>query len=163
MFRQRALTWLSLVALLSLSFTVSAQEAYSLKNILALTQPPEGVVVEIATADSAGLSWALPRAQKYVKQLRQRFKDLPIAIVTHGREQFALTRRNQTTKTKTHQSVRSLIQDSHVQVHVCGTYASWRGLSKEDFPDYVDVSAAGPAQINDYIALGYLRLVIHKK
>ena len=100
------------------------------------------MVIEIVTGDSIGLSWALPESQEYVSQLRQRFKDLPIAIITHGSEQFALTRKNQASNKKEHKAVRSLIQDSNVQVHVCGTYAGWRGLSDEDFPDYVDVAAA---------------------
>ena len=159
----RALSWWLCVALLTLPLIVSAKEEYSLKQILDLAAAPEGVVIEIITGDNAGLDWALPRSQEYVKQLRRRFKDLPIAIVTHGREQFALTRKNQTAKSKEHQAVRSLLQDNYVQVHVCGTYAGWRGLSKEDFPDYVDVAAAAPAQINDYVALGYLRLVIRSK
>ena len=28
----------------------------------------------------------------------------------------------------------------------------------EDYPDYIDVSPAGPAQINDYLKLGYIML-----
>lgn len=153
------LNWLVIVSLFSLSFTSHAKET-SLENILALEEAPEGVVIEIVTGDNAGLSWALPRAQEYVKKLRQRFSDLPVSIVTHGREQFALTKKNQKSNKAEHKTVRSLIQDSKVQVHVCGTYAGWRGLSDEDFPDYVDVAAAGPAQVNDYIAVGYLLLVI---
>ena len=155
----RWLTWLAIVALASLSFPVSAKGT-SLKEILAMPEAPEGVVIEIVTGDNAGLTWAIPRAQDYIKQLRQRFKDLPISIVTHGSEQFALSKKNQTTNQSSHTAVRSLIQDSNVQVHVCGTYAGWRGLSAEDFPDYVDVAAAGPAQVNDYIAVGYLVVVI---
>lgn len=125
-----------------------------------MAEAPEGVVIEIVTSDNAGLGWALPRAQAYVRQLRRRFSGLPIAIVTHGREQFALTTKQQKIQQAEHKVVRSLLQDDKVQVHVCGTYAGWRGLSEEDFPDYVDVAAAGPAQVNDYIAMGYLAIVI---
>jgi len=151
-----------LLVLCCLPILAAGKEEYTLKNILALSEAPEGVVIEIVTKDDKGLSWALPRSQSYIKQLRQRFKELPIAIVTHGREQFALTRKNQSTESKEHQAVRSLLADNHVQLHVCGTYAGWRGLNAEDFPDYVDVAAEGPAQINDYVALGYLRLVIRR-
>lgn len=149
--------------LLCLPSIALPQPTYSLKSILDMPTAPEGVVIEIVTSDNNGLSWALPHAQAYIKRLRQRFAQLPIAIVTHGREQFALTRNNQAGQSKSHQIVQSLQKDSDVQVHVCGTYASWRGLSKEDFPEYVDVAAAGPAQINDYVALGYLRLVIRRQ
>ena len=150
---------LVITCLFSFSLVTFAKEN-NLNDILTLTEAPDGVVIEIVTGDSAGLSWALPKSQEYVSQLRQRFKDLPIAILTHGSEHFALTRKYKAANKKEHKAVRSLIQDSDVQIHVCGTYAGWRGLSDEDFPDYVDVAAAGPAQINDYISLGYLLLVI---
>jgi hypothetical protein len=45
-------------------------------------------------------------------------------------------------------------------VHVCGTHAGWYGVTPEDFPDYVDVTTAGPAQINDYEAMGYELIVL---
>jgi intracellular sulfur oxidation DsrE/DsrF family protein len=54
-----------------------------------------------------------------------------------------------------------LVKDG-VSLHVCGTYAEKHGLHEEDFPEYVNVAAAGPAQINDYIAVGYLRIKIEK-
>lgn len=158
----RLLKYLLITGLLSLPSITFAKEN-TLNDILALSESPEGIVIEIVTGDDTGLDWALPKAQKYIKQLRQRFKDLPISIVTHGREQFALTKKNQKSNQPEHKAVRSLIQDSQVQVHVCGTYAGWRGLSEEDFPDYVNVAAAGPAQINDYISLGYLLLVIRSE
>lgn len=154
-----SLKGLIIVSLLSLSFISSAQET-TLEDILAMPQAPDGVVIEIVTGDNAGLSWALPQSKEYIAKLRQRFKDLPIAIVTHGREQFALTNKGQDSSKTEHKTVRSLIQDDDVQVHVCATYASWRGLTEEDFPDYVNVSATGPAQVNDYIAVGYLLLII---
>jgi intracellular sulfur oxidation DsrE/DsrF family protein len=132
---------------------------YTLAQLLTLPKAPDGVVIEIATSDKDALSWALPQAQNAVTKLREKFKDLPIAIVTHGREQFALTQNQQSSHQAEHQIVQSLTKDAHVAVHVCGTHASWRGVSPEDFPAYVDVAAAGPAQINDYKALGYLPLV----
>lgn len=150
---------LVIAGLLSLSLPVLGKD-YTLNEVLALPTEPDGVVIEIVTGDADGLSWALPRAQDYIKQLRGRFAELPIAIVTHGREQFALTEKNQKTSETAHNNVRSLIQGSEVQVHVCGAYAGWRGLTEEDFPDYVNVSASGPAQINDYKAVGYLPIVI---
>ena len=156
LFRLLALT-LSLV-----SCTIHAKDI-SLQEILALPAAPPGVVIEIVTADAEGLSWALPQAQNAVAKLRAKFKDLPVAIVTHGREQFALTLKRQSTHQAEHQIVQSLTQDNQVTVHVCGTYAGWRGVSPEDFPAYVNFAAAGPAQINDYKALGYVLLVIRSQ
>lgn len=153
---------LTIASLMSLSLTVFATE-YTLNDVLALSSEPDGVVIEIVTGDADGLVWALPMAQDYIKQLRARFPDLPVAVVTHGREQFALSLKNQSGNEAAHANVRSLIEDSKVPVHVCGTYAGWRGLTEEDFPDYVNVSAAGPAQINDYKAVGYLPIVISRE
>jgi intracellular sulfur oxidation DsrE/DsrF family protein len=155
----RHLQVLAFACLLGLSPTVLGKN-YTLNEVLALSSEPDGVVIEIVTGDAEGLGWALPRAQEYIKQLRVRFPDLPVAVVTHGREQFALSRKNQSASETTHNNLRSLIEESRVPVHVCGTYAGWRGLSEEDFPDYVNVSASGPAQINDYKAVGYLLIVI---
>jgi len=45
-------------------------------------------------------------------------------------------------------------------VQVCGTHASWRDKTPEDFPDYVDVVPSAPVQINDYEALGYEVIVL---
>ena len=151
--------WLTIAGFLGLSFSIQAKE-YSLKEILAMSATPHGVVIEIVTGDDAGLSWALPKSQKIIQKLRDSFTDLPIAIVTHGREQFALTKKRQNSSAVEHDAVNALMKDSKVQVHVCGTFAGWRGLNVEDFPEYVNVSAAGPAQINDYKSLGYLLLVV---
>ena len=129
----RGVRWLSILVfclLTSFSFSTYAKGT-SLQTILAMPEAPEGVVIEIVTGDNAGLNWALPRAQDYIKQLRQRFPDLPIAIVTHGREQFALTKSNAKSHQAEHKMVQSLIQDSKVPVHVCGTYAGWRGLTED--------------------------------
>jgi intracellular sulfur oxidation DsrE/DsrF family protein len=150
---------LSVLLLLPASFSTHAAE-YTLARLLALPHAPDGVVIEIVTNDPAGLSWALPRAQEAVKQLHQRFARLPIAIVTHGREQFALTRKGLQKNRKTHELVQQLQHDDAVEVHVCGTYAEMNHVSPEDFPDYVDVAAEGPAQINDYRKLGFLLLTI---
>ena len=147
--------------LLSLPLAACASGT-SIEKLLASDDVPAGVVIEIVTGDNQGLSWALPQAKAYIKQIRQRFPAIPIAIVTHGREQFALQESKSGTQAKVHSLTRSLQKD-HVQLHVCGTYAGWKGLSKEDFPDYVDVAPAGPAQINDYLALDYQLLVIKRR
>jgi intracellular sulfur oxidation DsrE/DsrF family protein len=130
-------------------------------EILKMQQEPEGVVFEIVTGKDDGLEWALPLSKKYIDQLKQRFPQMPIAIVTHGREQFALQKAKQGENAKVHDLTQQLVKEG-VNLHVCGTYAGWKGLSEDDFPGYVNVSAAGPAQINDYIALGYLKVKIKK-
>ena len=126
------------------------------KDILALQEAPAGIVFEIVTGAANSLEWALPETQKHIKELRARFPKLDIAIVTHGNEQFALKTTNDKKYKKIHSLTQQLVQKDHVPLHVCGTYASWKNVSEEEFPDYVDVTAAGPATINDYVALGYI-------
>jgi intracellular sulfur oxidation DsrE/DsrF family protein len=134
--------------------------ASAMKAILELKVPPEGVVIEIVSDDEDALEWALPKAENAIQQLRQRFPSLNIAIVTHGVEMFAMLKSERNSYHEVHQGVQSLVEDKNVELHVCGTYAGWQGQADEDFPGYVNVAAAGPAQINDYMALGYQLIVI---
>ncbi len=143
-----------------MSCMIPAWADSAIDPVLQAKQAPPGVVFEIATGKSDSLNWALPLVKQYIGQIRQRFPDIHIAVVTHGREMFAL--QNQTTDKST-APVKSLTQqlvNDGVSLHVCGTYAARKGLSEEDFPEYVNVAAAGPAQINDYIAIGYMRIKI---
>jgi intracellular sulfur oxidation DsrE/DsrF family protein len=134
----------------------------SINNVLAEKEEPVGVVIEIVTGDSDSLQWALPRAKEYIARLKKRFPEIHVAIVTHGSEQFALTKDNQASNKKVHSLTQALRKDG-VSLHVCGTYAEWKGFAAEDFPEYVDVSAEGPAQINDYKAVGYSHIVIRNE
>jgi intracellular sulfur oxidation DsrE/DsrF family protein len=127
-----------------------------IEDILSLKEAPAGIVFEIVTGATNSLEWALPEIQGYIKELRTHFPKLDIAIVTHGDEQFALKATNDKKYKKIHSLTQQLVQKDHVPLHVCGTYASWKNVTEEEFPDYVDVTAAGPATINDYVALGYI-------
>ncbi len=144
-----------------LLFAVAGAQAASdpVAHLLSRDAAPPGVVFEIVSGRDDYLETALPVAHDAARRLRERFPGLAVVIVTHGREQFALLEREAQASSKTHAKVRSLLADD-VKVHVCGTYAGWRGHTAEDFPDYVDVAAAGPAQINDYRALGYELVLI---
>lgn len=115
---------------------------------------PGGVVFEIVAADDAYLNLALPQIEQMTAQLRERFPDLPVAVVTHGGEQFSLTHQEADEHEIAHASAQALVRNN-VPIHVCGTHASWRKLGREDFPDYVDVAPSGPAQVRAYEALGY--------
>lgn len=146
---------------LNFSHTVTASEtpqtaAQHVEHILSLKEAPTGIVFEIVTGAANSLEWALPQTKKYITKLRQRFPGMEIAIVTHGNEQFALKASNNKKYKKVHSLTQQLVKEEHIPLHVCGTYASWKNVGEEEFPDYVDVTAAGPATINDYIALGYL-------
>lgn len=138
----------------------AANTEQQINQLLAKSEAPTGVVFEIVTGSANSLNWALPKAQNYITKLRKQFPKLDIAIVTHGNEQFALKTSNDKKYKKVHSLTQQLVKDDNVPVHVCGTYASWKGVSEEEFPEYVDVTATGPATINDYVALGYVLIKI---
>ncbi len=49
-----------------------------------------------------------------------------------------------------------------VTVHVCGTFAAWQGVDPSEFPESINVAAAGPTQIEDYVSLGYTHIKISR-
>lgn len=148
-----ALVFFTLITI-QCSFAITTDE--QINQILSEQEAPAGVVFEIVTGSANSLNWALPKARNYISILRKNFPKLDIAIVTHGNEQFALKTNNDQKFKKIHSLTQQLVKIDNVPVHVCGTYASRKGVSEEEFPDYVDVTAAGPATINDYVALGYI-------
>jgi len=148
-----------LLAIITLLIS-SSLWATDFDTILADKEAPAGVVIEIVSDEDGLLSDLLPVIKQQIKRLRQRFPDLPIAIVSHGSEQFDLTTKNQNKETTAHKLTKELVTNEEVDVHVCGTHAGWYGVTPEDFPDYVDVTTAGPAQINDYESMGYELIVL---
>ena len=135
------------------------EETVPIDHILQQKQPPAGIVFEIVSDEDDMLELLLPDIRTAVTRLHRKFPELPIAIVSHGKEQFALTSKNSHSERKTHSLVKALVHDD-IDVHVCGTHASWYGVTPEDFPDYIDVTAAGPTQIDDYEEMGYELIVL---
>ena len=129
--------------------------ANEIDSILAKEHSPAGVIFEIVSGEEGLLNELLPYVNADIKRLRLRFPDIAVAIVTHGTEQFDLTK-DKKKNSKAHSLVEKLVNSDEVDVHVCGTHAEWYDVMPEDFPDYVNVSAEGPAQINDYQELGYI-------
>lgn len=143
------------IAGISLFFYSHVLHAETVEQLLASGEAPEGVVFEVVSGDEKLLNTLLPSIIEDINRLRQRYPDLSIAVVSHGREQFALMTKNSETSAQSHNLVKQLVSQYQVEVHVCGTYAGWKGYDDNDFPAYVDVAAAGPVQINDYVKLGY--------
>jgi intracellular sulfur oxidation DsrE/DsrF family protein len=146
--------WTFLVALL-LASAATADDRTTLDQLLNQPPPPTGVVFEIVQGQESALEWALPEVKKNAARLRAAFPNVKLAVVSHGKEEFALLADNAGKYGEVHKQVKSLTQQDDITVHVCGTHASWYDRQPEDFPSYVNVSPAGPAQINDYRALGY--------
>jgi len=143
-----------LLAALTLLSAALAHAGDPVAYLLNAREAPPGVVFEVVEGDGDALTWAIPLIRDQVALLRARYPDLEIAVVSHGKEQFALQKQRRREYAAVHRGVQGLV-DERVPVHVCGTHAGWYGVHDEDFPAYVDVAAAGPAQIHDYEALGW--------
>ena len=148
--------WLGLVAVAG----SAAAAQPTLDDLLARSAAPPGVVFEIVDRDPAALVVALPWVKQAGERLKARFADLPMAVVTHGQEMFALQAGSRASNLAIHQLAEGLSRDDGIPVHVCATYAGWRGLAPEDFPAWIDVAPTGPVQIRNYEALDYVRLVV---
>ncbi len=134
--------------------------ASTVDEVLSYKENPVGVVFEIISGDVDALRELVPQLRKDIDRLHKKYPDLPIAIVSHGMEEFLLTSDNRKNAPEVHEFIEQLTSNEKIEVHVCGTHASWYGISEEDFPDYVDVTHTGPAQINDYEELGYDLIVL---
>jgi len=148
---------LLLAALVANPAQVMANE--DVERLLAQPEAPEGVVFEIVEADENALEDLLPRVRSAIETIRAHFPNTEFAVVSHGREEFALQSKYQAENAEIHRQVQSLISDD-VPVHVCETHAGWYGVSAEDFPEYVNVSPTGPGQVNLYQDLGYELIVV---
>lgn len=144
-----------LIFTLALLLAQVAQAQTDVETLLAREAAPAGVVFEVIEEDEYALAGVFPEVRRQAERLRKRFPGLPIAVVTHGLEQFGLLSVEASGLFGfIHDQARDLT-DAEVDLHVCEVHASWHGHAPEDFPSYVDVAASGPALVNDYRALGY--------
>ena len=152
-----------LMLCLQLSSGALAVSSYveDIQLLLNSNQAPEGVVFEIVNRDKLYLDWALKETDDLSVRLRHKFPHLDIAIVSHGSEQFALKQSRLQSNESLHDIVKSLVKRD-IDIHVCGTLAERKGVDIKEFSALVNVSAEGPAQINDYIMLGYIKIKITK-
>ncbi len=146
-----------LAALLAIPVLAEAND--DLERLLAQTDAPDGVVFEIVESDEDALQQRLPQVRTAIERIRARFPQTEFAVVSHGREEFALQSKYQSENAQIHQQVQSLVSED-VPVHVCETHAGWYGVSAEDFPEYVNVAPTGPGQISLYEELGYELIVV---
>ena len=101
----------------------------------------------------------MPQVRAAIEKIRSKFPQTEFAVVSHGKEEFALQTQYQGELAKLHQQVQSLVAED-VPVYVCETHAGWYGVTAEDFPEYVNVAPTGPGQIKLYEELGYELIVI---
>jgi len=143
------------------SFTVAANDQQKVDNIIALEKAPVGVLFELIGRENGKyLPEGLKKVEAYKAQLEKKFPDIKVAVVTHGSEQFELTKDNAIEQSKTHNIVKRITAEN-VPVHVCANHASWRGKTEIDFPDYVLASSGAGSQMKEYQDKGYIRILIY--
>ena len=153
---QPTLLSLFAAALILFSSGIAAQSLHpQVQSILNNGVEPEGVVFDIETLDANALPKLADYVKQQIRQLKQRFPGLDIAVVSHGAEEFALQKQARQQNENLHHVFSSLVQTDEVSIHVCGAVAGLKQLTQEDFPEFVSYSESGMAQINDYRALGY--------
>ncbi|MBT3047267.1 MAG: hypothetical protein AB2588_08290 [Candidatus Thiodiazotropha sp.] len=148
----------SLILFLSLTNLTLADP--QVDRLLEAEEEPAGVIFEIIEDDDDALGWALPKVARLSAKLRKRFPELPIAVVSHGREQFGLLADEADGLLAPIHANAKQLQSGDIDLHVCGVHAGWDGYTPEDYPAYVDVSPSGPAQIRDYRNLGFVLIVL---
>ena len=150
---------LTIIALLLHVPTVLASDDFPeqafVNQILNEDSPPSGVIFTVREYDEDALYWVLPRVEQYMLELRQRFPKLQIAMMSHGDEIISLSQENKHKHKTTHKLLQKLVTQNNLLFHICGTMAHMSGLDPDDFPDYVDVVPYGPAQVEDYLSLGF--------
>lgn len=124
--------------------------------LIASGEAPPGVVFEIIESQEDALAWALPRVVALAGRLRQHYPGLPVAIVSHGPEQFGLLDSSRGGEFDRIHTEAEGLRGNAIDLHICGVHAGWYGHDAGDFPAYVDVAVSAPAQLRDYENFGYV-------
>jgi len=115
-----------------------------------IAEKPEGVLFLVMEQDEEAFNWVLPRVIHYTQQLRDKWKDLSIVVLSHGEEMFALRAEYRPLYEQMHQDVLMLVSKHDVLFQVCGSYANFSDVAPSEFPDYIDVVPFAPAEIENY-------------
>jgi intracellular sulfur oxidation DsrE/DsrF family protein len=146
------------IALCSLiaSADAPASPADEVAGLIGADTAPAGVVFEVVSGDETELDRVLPEIRELARRLRERFPELPLAVLTHGSEQFSLLGENTARYGKLHELASAFTENDRIPVQVCGNHASWRGKGDADFPDYVEVVSSAASKLTEYREAGYV-------
>ncbi len=155
------LAGLCLLILISFGLFGAGYQHDAVDRLLTANRDPDGVVFELMAWEDNTWDWASPMIAAFTRQLRQKYPGIDIAIVSHGAELFdlALNRNN-----AAQPAIKMLetLSDQNIAIYVCGNYASFKGLGVDDFLPFVDVAPSGPAQLEDYLKLGFEPVLLEK-
>ena len=151
-----------LLLCLSRSFSSLAREApygefpeQSEIDRILVSLKPEGMLFLVMEQDEDAFQWVLPRVIHYTRQLRDKWGDLTVVVLSHGDEMFALLKEYRALYEQAHKDVQTLTTTYDVLFQVCGSYAFYSDIDQSEFPGYVDVVPFAPAEIENYRMLDY--------
>lgn len=133
-------------------------ELGEIKDLVRMKRPA-GVAFHVMDHDTEAYEWVLPRLDKYIEIIRDKWPGLPMAVVSHGDEIFSLTKANEAKYSEFHRRIRDLVQKDRINFQVCGAFAALSGVDESEFADFIEVVPSAPTQISDYRFMGYR--VIH--
>jgi len=143
------------------SLAVAANDKQKIDRILALEKAPVGIIFELIGSENGKyLPDSLKKVEAYKIQLKRKFPGIKVAIVSHGAEQFELSKDNAKKESKAHNIVKRITAEN-VPVHICLNHASWRGKTAKDFPDYVLATSGASVQMQEYKDQGYTLVTIY--
>ena len=141
--------------LLIVNVPILANSHDKIEQIVQSGNEPFGVVFELVEGNKEAWEWAGPLLKNHTDTLRKKYPDIAIAIVSHGFEQFQLTKSSAQTNQNSINILTELVNQQNADLHVCGTHSSWYQVPEDGYIDIVDVAISGPAKINDYLNLDY--------
>ena len=137
-------------------------KASQIEDILILKEEPPGVVFELIESTHYAWTWAAPKIRSYVSQLKEKFPNIDLAIVSHGREQFSLTKKSASSIIEEISILKDMNKKDSVDISVCGTHSQWLNVSRENYLPFINVAESGPALINDYKNLGFIVVLLEE-
>lgn len=155
------LAGLCLLIIISFELFGAGYQHDEIDRLLAANQNPGGVVFELMAWEDNTWDWASPMIAAFTRQLRQKLPQIDIAIVSHGAELFDLALNRNNVMQPAIKMLENL-SDQNIAIYVCGNYASFKGLGVDDFLPFVDVAPSGPAQLEDYLKLGFEHILLEK-
>lgn len=135
-------------------------EHHQVDALLETNPPPHGVLLLIRNEREDALTELLPRARYYAALLGDRLSGLHVSVISYGPELVALAHRSRPRYPGLQEQAVALARLDHVDVHLCGAFASERGLGASDFPAELDVVPSSTALYQDYRMLGYEAVVL---
>ncbi|MGD8742057.1 MAG: hypothetical protein PVH46_01410 [Granulosicoccaceae bacterium] len=146
------------MALFLMSPSWADSDVEDIQQILSRDKAPVGVVFEIASTDKDFLTRVLPVISNHASHLRRRFPDIKLAIVSHGLEQFSLTKDEAGQGIQ--KKVARLVREHDIPLHVCATFASAHGVDRDAFIAVVNVVQAAATRVDRYEDEGYERVFL---